>query len=232
MKGFSGFPQKSRMIRIPGQFFSDLLPEIDHLAELKISLYCFWWVQRKGERVVMREADFHADDVFMSGLAPRRDQRIEALRDGLERAVARGTLLQAQTTQPGKEETFYVLNTAKGQAVIKGLVQGRWQPDLTADLPLDLRVERPNIFTLYEQNIGPLTPIIADHLRDLEELYPPAWIEEAIILAAEANVRRLSYIEGILGRWETEGRGDRRTARTGTSGERFVRGQFKDEIET
>ena len=31
MQGFSGFGQKGRMIKVPGQFFIDLLPQIDRL---------------------------------------------------------------------------------------------------------------------------------------------------------------------------------------------------------
>jgi len=36
--------------------------------------------------------------------------------------------------------------------------------------------ERPNIFKLYEENIGPLTPLIADALKDAEKTYPPEWV--------------------------------------------------------
>lgn len=59
----------------------------------------------------------------------------------------------------------------------------------------------------YEQNIGLLSPMIADNLKsDLKE-YPAAWIVDAIEIAVRANVRRLNYVEGILERWKREGRG-------------------------
>ena len=61
-----------------------------------------------------------------------------------------------------------------------------------------LDVERPNIFRLYEENIGPLTPLIAEMLRDAEKTYPADWIEEAFKIAVENNVRRWRYIEAIL----------------------------------
>ena len=32
----------------------------------------------------------------------------------------------------------------------------------------------PNIFTMYEENIGLLTPMIAEELRDAEKTYPEA----------------------------------------------------------
>jgi DnaD/phage-associated family protein len=63
----------------------------------------------------------------------------------------------------------------------------------------------PNIYTLYEQNIGGITPMIADDLRDAEQRYPPDWIREAFREAAELNKRNWRYIQRILERWETEG---------------------------
>ncbi|HRO90206.1 MAG TPA: DnaD domain protein, partial [Promineifilum sp.] len=74
--------------------------------------------------------------------------------------------------------------------------------------PITLMVERPNIFVLYEQNIGALTPLIADELREAERTYPPQWIEEAIKLAVTNNARRWRYIMAILERWRQEGRQD------------------------
>ena len=67
-------------------------------------------------------------------------------------------------------------------------------------------VERPNIFVLYEQNIGQVTPMIVDELRDAEKTWPVAWIEEAIELAVTSNVRKWRYIVGILKRWQQEGK--------------------------
>ena len=43
MKGFPGFPDgKLKLTQIPNLFFSDLLPIIDDLGELKVKLYAFW----------------------------------------------------------------------------------------------------------------------------------------------------------------------------------------------
>ena len=72
---------------------------------------------------------------------------------------------------------------------------------------LALEVDRPNIFTLYEQNIGLLPPLVAEELREAGERYPQEWIEEAFRLAAQQNKRKWSYIRAILRRWETEGKG-------------------------
>jgi hypothetical protein len=45
MKSFSGFPEgKVQFTSIPDQFFHSLLPLIDHLGELKTTLYAFWYL--------------------------------------------------------------------------------------------------------------------------------------------------------------------------------------------
>ena len=69
-----------------------------------------------------------------------------------------------------------------------------------------IAVERPNIFQLYEQNIGLLQPIIAEQLQEAEDTYPAEWIEEAFTIAAEQNVRNWRYVRAILDRWLAEGR--------------------------
>jgi DNA replication protein len=63
-----------------------------------------------------------------------------------------------------------------------------------------------NIFTLYEQNIGMITPMIAEELKEAEKLYPPRWIEEAFKEAVTLNKRSWRYIARILERWASEGK--------------------------
>ena len=228
MQGFGGFGQKGRLIKVPGQFFSDLLPQIDSLAELKVTLYCFWRLQKsEGQLAYLRQREVLADDIFMNGMGARQSAQREAVLDGLERAVARGTLLHAHLQRDGKTEDLYFVNTARGRAAVAGLQQGEWVPGVENVVPFDLSVERPNIFTLYEQNIGPLTPLIADSLRDMEDTYPLDWIEEAIQIAVENNVRKLRYIEAILERWIEEGRGEDQPA----GSRRYISGKYSDEIE-
>ena len=208
MKGFAGFPLRGRMVRIPGLFFSELLPQIDSLPELKVTLYCLWRLQQKGRRLpYLWQREILADEMFMNGLGSHREEQEAALLDGLERAVARGTLLHARIgEQEGRQGDLYFANTPRGRAAIEGLQKGEWVPESAYDPLTGLNIERPAIFTLYEQNIGPLTPLIADHLRDLEETFPREWIEEAIEIAVARNRRSLAYMKGILRKWQAEGR--------------------------
>jgi len=210
MKGFPGFPDgKMRLTQVPNLFFSDLLPNIDNMAELKVTIYAFWALsQREGQVRYLRLADFLADTEFVKGLGPTLKLATEALLDGIERAVARGTFLHVNVESANGKMDLYFLNTEKGRTAVNGVTRGEWRPNPDEDEPITLLIERPNVFILYEQNIGPLTPIIADELRDAEQTYPPRWVEEAIERAVENNVRKWRYVLSILERWRQEGKQD------------------------
>jgi DnaD/phage-associated family protein len=233
MKGFPGFPDgKLRVTPVPNLFFSELLPHIDHLAELKVTLYAFWgMMQKEGKVRYLRLTDFLNDHEFMKGMGATPTLAAAALLDGLERAVARGTFLHVDIESSDGKMDLYFLNTQKGRAAVEGITRGEWRPGPMSDDPLSLLVERPNIFVLYEQNIGTLTPIIADELRDAEQTYPLRWIEEAIQLAVENNVRKWRYVLAILERWRQEGKQDGDERRTSQEDlRRQIPEQYRDII--
>jgi DnaD/phage-associated family protein len=221
---FIGFPPtKMKPVIVPDLFFSDLLPLVDDLAELKLTLHCFWLLnEQEGELKYLRGADLRGDETLLRSLNLNSDLRTpqEALEDALQRATARNTLLKLEVetdiVDPAGQKTgvnredWYFVNTAKGRQTLALVRQGKLE-ELRRALPDDarLKVDRPNIFTLYEQNIGLLTPLIADQLRDLEKSYPPDWIDEAFAIAVGRNKRALRYIQAILKRWETEGKDER-----------------------
>ena len=119
---------------------------------------------------------------------------------------------QAEAT-PGApaplEERLVFINNAKGRAAVQSIQKGEWRFTGQPQDPLAVYVERPNIYRLYEGNIGPLTPLLADALRDAEAQYPSEWIEDAIRIAVERNKRSWRYVEAILRRWQEGGRDDR-----------------------
>jgi len=234
VKGFSGFPPgKLRSTPLPSLFFSDLLPIIDDLAELKVTLYTFWALHRRnGQPLYLRRIDFLDDELFLEGLGATRRAAEEALQAGLERAVTRGTLLRASARTGAGVEELYFLNTDKGRAAAEAVAREGWQPPGEGEPRVQLTVERPNVFNLYEQNIGMLTPLIADELRDAELTYPPGWIEEAIALAVKNNVRKWRYVLSILERWRSEGKDDG-TSRGDSAKDRrrYIEGEFGEFIE-
>jgi DNA replication protein len=143
------------------------------MAELKVTLYAFWAMgQKEGQVRYLRLTDFLNDTEFVKGLGPTTTLATEALMDGIERAVARGTFLHVNIESADGVMDLYFFNTfliEKGRAAFEGITKGEWRPNPDEDEPITLLVERPNIFILYEQNIGPLTPMVADELRDAEQ---------------------------------------------------------------
>ena len=208
-RAFEGFSaEKNGWVRVPNAFFSELLPLIDDLAELKLTVYCFWALQQRDSKYrYIRLRDLREDRIFLASLDADADRAQQALDGALKSAVGRGTLLHmalpAQAGQP--EDHLYFMNTEKGRTAVAALDHGDWLPG-SKDQPVALIEERPNIFALYEQNIGPLTPILADILRDAENTYPASWVEEAMKVSVENNKRSWRYVEAILRRWATEGK--------------------------
>lgn len=64
-----------------------------------------------------------------------------------------------------------------------------------------------DIFTLYQNEIGPLTPMISDALQAAEKDYPIQWFPSAFKEAADHNARNWKYIEAILRNWKDKGLG-------------------------
>ncbi len=213
MKAFSGFPAgKVKFTPLPNLFFSQLLPAIDDLAELKVTLHTFWLLhQKKGYPRFLSLSELLGDGTLLTSLRGLIDQTPAqtpegALRQALERAVARGTLLRIVTEADGKREEFYFLNNPEGRRTVERIKRGELKLKGEVVEEGHAEEERPNIFVLYEQNIGLLTPLIAEELKDAEKAYPDDWIEEAFRIAVENNVRRWRYVRRILERWATEGK--------------------------
>ncbi len=204
MPDFMGFPAgKDDSIPVPEAFFTGLLPVIDDLGELRATLYAFWNLSGQvREPRYLCFSEILKDTLLMAGFGVDASAQSENLAKALRCACARGTLLEARIA----EEKYYFLNCEPGRAALEGLQTGLWNPETALQLPLRLQKERPNIFALYEQNIGPLTPILSETLQDAEATYSAEWIEDAIRIAVTRNVRNWQYVEAILRSWKEKGR--------------------------
>src|SRR3989304_3619516 len=97
--GFPGFPEgKPRAPPVPNLFFSELLPTIDSLVELKITLYAFWALGRKEGRFrCLTREEMAADKDLLASLKGGGRQAQAALDDALERAGSRGAIISGGT---------------------------------------------------------------------------------------------------------------------------------------
>ena len=217
MKTFKGFTDSESFTQLPNTFFHQLLNEIDNAEELKVTLYFLWRVEHMDSTFrALREADFPSKELGLSAAE---------IRAGIEQAVKRGSILKAAR---GKE-VYFLLNSPRGRAVVQAMDNGTWSPENTGSAPL---FERPNIFRLYEENMGPLTPLIADALKDAEATYSAEWIAETIDLAVRNNKRSWRYCEAILKRWKEEGRGEKQDRRDAEKDrDKYIKGEYADYIE-
>jgi DnaD/phage-associated family protein len=121
--------------------------------------------------------------------------------------VADGILLALTVGNQGQALPHYLPATSDNRDLTNRVIGG--DPDAVRALDLQdaehVAVHRPNIFALYERYIGPLTPLVAEQLRDAERSYPRTWIEEAIDAAVRYNRRNWRYVNAILRRWEEAG---------------------------
>jgi len=223
MSDFQGLPAgKITFERIPALFFSELLPKINHLGELKVTLYVLWRLDRmEGDFRYLTVSDFLEDTLFMEGLADSLEDRAAILAEALAHCVERGTLLEATVHRENAQISLFFFNSPKGQAAVEAIQTQTWHPfEVDSQPPVELVPERPNIFQLYEENIGLVTPLLAEALGDAEDEYPANWIEEAFQIAVEKNVRNWRYIAAILRRWQERGydvREERRRAEEDSS---------------
>ncbi len=199
MSKFKGFTDSETFTQLPDSFFRQLLNEITDSDELKVTLYAIWRIEHMdGPFRALCQTDFEAKDLGITK---------NEVASGLNKAVQRGSLLKSVH----EEDTFYFLNSPRGRAAAEAFAKGDWRE--SAKIMASPPVERPNTFKLYEENIGPLTPLIADALKDAEETYTADWIADAIELAVKNNKRNWKYCEAILKRWKEEGRAEKQGGR-------------------
>jgi DnaD/phage-associated family protein len=233
MKGFEGFPAgKQPYTPVPNLFFSELLPDIDHLAELKVTLHVFWLLaQKKGERRSVSGQELSEDARLLQGLASPGLASVESLRDALERAVARRSLLRVFASVADEERDWYFLNSEQGRRAVEDLLAGKWSP-VDSGERIYLQAQTPNIFVLFEQNIGPLTPMLAEELMEAEKTYPAAWIEDAFREAVRSNARNWRYAKAVLKHWADGGKPDETSRpRDEDDWRRFIEGDYADYFE-
>ena len=230
MTAFEGFPAGELAYnKIPTIFFQRIMVQVDDLGELKVILFALWYLgQQESKTAAIAYETFCGDRLLLQSLGSHPQSTLDA---ALARAVGRGVLLKQDAGPTLGDSTlpvgvYYFLNSPEGQAAARAVQEGRWHPMLSSSDPVALELNRPNIYSLYEENIGPLTPMIAEDLREAEQSYAAEWIEEAIHIAVQNNVRRWRYVEAILRGWKEEGRHEEDRGKPEKDYLRFIQGKY------
>jgi len=199
----SSSQRKTGFISLPDSFFTHVMPKIQDLVELKVVLYVAYLILRKPDHPnFVTYSELKAES---SRLSPELAD--EMLRQALNSVVEHGALLHSTLNINGVREDVY---------------------SLTAPIHRGRQPSTVNIFALYEQNVGIITPIIAEELKEAEKLYPPQWIEEAFKEAVTLNKRSWKYIARILERWASEGKdsGEYKRDVKKDSPDKYIKGRY------
>jgi DNA replication protein len=205
---FSGFQTGARATVLPSAFFSEVLPAIEDEAELRVTLFLFYALGRhKGHPRFVSRNELEALQPLAESLAPLPGEIADNLARGLDLVASRRLFLSLDVERDGRRDTLFFLNTPHDRRALEkvrdGLLTVPGVPVPHSEPPVPAR---ENVFQLYEDNIGPMTPLVAEELREAESLYPYDWIEEAVKEAAVLNKRSWRYAARILERWAMEGR--------------------------
>jgi DnaD/phage-associated family protein len=231
MSEFNGFPARMEYTPVPNIFLSNLLPEITDLAELKVVLHIFRLLYfKKGFPKFITFNELVSDSGLMAGISEAGKSSETVLHQSLVSAVQRKVILHV-AVEDGSRDDIYMLNTAENREVMEKIQNGEIHLTglETKRISPEVMTEKlPNTFTMYEENIGLLTPMIAEELRDAEKTYPELWIKDAVKEAVNAGKRNWRYISAILERWATEGKSDGTHLRDfkKTDPDKFIKGKY------
>jgi DNA replication protein len=190
---FHGFPKGTKALPVPSPFLSSLLADIDDVAELKCTLRFLWHAaQVNGMPKWVDKESLLSDSILATAIGSQA-----AIRQALDDAIQRGTLVESN----GR----FLLKTPENSRIVAEATPEAHSQSNRGTAPEPAIAQQSNIYALYESNIGLLTPMVADQLRDAEATYPVEWIEAAIKEAADRNIRNWRYISTILERWATDG---------------------------
>ena len=206
----SPFPRGYRSTPIPNPLLAGLLVEITDPDELRLTLRAVWALhQERSFPPSLTMSDLAADRTVAAMLGTAGEdleKRVSAL---LDQAAERGTLLKiAERGGPDR----YFINTEpvrralsrQGIAPTGGEHAVETETDLETWQDLEAAAEPSLAITAYEENIGHITPLVAEKISDAIGDYSELAVIEAIRTAAARDARNWNYVAALLRRPQRE----------------------------
>ena len=186
------------------EFLKDYLPRLTDADTIKVMLYIqSRFGQQESENHYLFVRQILQSTTLQHWMGESNVE--ERIRQTLKSAVSNGLLLSGKIRTGGKK-TLVVFNNDQGKATLGRLQKGLWQPSPTDHSFEQENQPQKNIYQLYEENIGPLTPLLSEDLTAAQEEFPHHWVEEAIHIAVQNNARSWRYIDAVLKSWQKEGK--------------------------
>jgi DnaD/phage-associated family protein len=216
---FAGFPDEIKDgVILPEVFLSRALPVMTSIDEARVCMQFFRLLKGDAEGYLTAEELLEAEN------ASDLSMTAERVTDALEQATDHGILLLVSY----RGDELYFINTPRARSIQRANAKGVWRPGMAS--AASAKVERPNVYSLYEQNIGPLTPLLAQTLEDAEAEYSSEWVSEAITIAVKKNARNWKYVEAILRSWKEKGRNETDRRNTEENPRNYIEGDLADFI--
>ena len=170
---FKGFPRSVRYLPVPAPMFGPLLEQIKDASGFIITLRIIWMLQQKKGRLrYVSSEEVFGDKILANALGSK-----EAIQNSINMVVKGGILLQIRRENASDA---FMLNSESDREIasdIGSIYESNNQP---AD-PWEIENTPPEIYSLYEQNIGILTPIMSEKLTEAEDKYPTGWIKDCLL---------------------------------------------------
>jgi len=231
-KSFNGFIGNPEVTPIPNQFFTTAIQNIQDIDELKVILHIFWLLsRRRGHPRIVTSRELVSDKILMNGILTKHDKLDETVKQALTSAVKHRILLRLSVHKDDSYEDVYLINSEQEREFVAKIKSGEMKLSgfTFEEKEIGVSLQQPNIFGLYEENIGLLTPMIVEELKEAEKLYPSDWIKSAFKEAVRMNKRSWKYILRILERWNIEGKDDGKIGRYSKEENdpaKYIRGKY------
>jgi len=208
---YPGLATKAESNPLLDFFFTRVLPQIQDMTELKVTMSLCYLLSKaenlykpdKSGNYKREYPPFVTREELVSQAISMLGIDAEMVQQGLDLAAKRGSILRLSLNIDGMWQEACFANMEADREAINNLRRG---PVCISKEGAKQALQPPSIFVLYEQNIGIITPMIAEELKEAEKLYPAEWIEEALKEAVTLNKRSWKYVARILERWASEGK--------------------------
>ena len=206
----TNIPKEIRYTPTPNLVFGKLLDEIKELNDLKFILRIIWMInqaKRVPKYITLEEI---ISDRIINSIIPKPNTEPDTFcKLILNKPQLLNLFLYHEININQSNTAVVALNTARNKTMLNK-IKGLDKFDSVFQPNGDVSEESPNIFKLYEDNIGTLNPIITDELKYAETTYPSTWITNAFKESVVRNKRSWNYIKTILENWNREGKNDGR----------------------
>ena len=196
----SVFPKGVHFTPIPSPLLGPMLKQVSSYNELVCLLRFLNLIHLRKENPKWIEQNMLvSDDVLQSIIGSTT-----GILDAIDKCIKNRILLRAAIGTSNGNKVL-VLNTYDAKSNLDRITHSVGDDEGAVEVVENANPPE-NIFSLYENNIGSINPLITEELKYAQERYPGGWIHDAFREAVINNARSWRYVQSILENWHANGR--------------------------